>query len=231
MIAFRRIYPVFEKECKDIIKNKSIIFITFIFPAFAFVFKSIMKDSELASVLPTFITMHIVMIPIINMANIIAEEKEKNTLRVLIMSNVKPMEYLIGIGLSVFLLTMLTTLMFLGVLSLNASEIYKFIFTALCGVLCSIILGAVIGVIVKNHLSVGTIASPTSMIIGMLPMFASFNKSIYSVSKYLYSQAIVDIIKDINKEFSVDKFLVVLINFIIFAIIFSIIYRRKKLVD
>lgn len=61
-----------------------------------------MKDSELASVLPTFITMHIVMIPIINMANIIAEEKEKNTLRVLIMSNVKPMEYLIGIGLSVF---------------------------------------------------------------------------------------------------------------------------------
>lgn len=53
-----------------------------------------------------FSTMYIGMAPLTAMAAIISEEKEKNTLRVLMMANVKPWQYLAGTGSYVFLICM-----------------------------------------------------------------------------------------------------------------------------
>ena len=54
-----------------------------------------------------FATMYIGMAPLTSIAAVIAEEKERNTLRVLMMSNVKPYEYLLGVGSYIWFACML----------------------------------------------------------------------------------------------------------------------------
>ena len=54
-----------------------------------------------------FSIMYIGMAPITAVTAIISEEKEKNTLRVLMMANVKPWQYLIGVGFYVWVIRML----------------------------------------------------------------------------------------------------------------------------
>ena len=66
-----------------------------------------------------FSTMFMGMAPLTATAGIIAEEKEKDTLRVLMMANVKPWQYLIGIATYVWTICMIGA----GVMSttMNAS--------------------------------------------------------------------------------------------------------------
>lgn len=229
--SFRRTFAVFCKEYKDAIKNKMIIMIFFMFPVLSFLFKAVMSEAEVTGALPIFMTMHIILVPILCMSSIIAEEKEKGTLRVLIMSNVRPMEYLIGIGVCVFFVAGISTTLFLLVNNMEAVHIFPFLLTSLCGIICSILVGSVIGLVTKNQMSAGPLAAPVSIILGMIPMFANMNDSIRKFSKYLYSQSVFDIFVDIENKFTVEKFTVIGINVLICLIIFYVTYKRKKLAD
>lgn len=57
-----------------------------------------------------FSVMYVCMAPILIISAIISEEKEKGSLRMLMMSNVKPMEYILGIGSYAFVLCMIGVL-------------------------------------------------------------------------------------------------------------------------
>lgn len=107
MKTINHICAIFIKQIKDSLKNRLVLVVFFMFPILALVFKEIVSEVELDFILPSFMTMNTVMVPIIFMSSIVSEEKEKKTLRMLIMSNVKAWEYLIGVGFCVFLLSLL----------------------------------------------------------------------------------------------------------------------------
>jgi len=230
-LSLRRTLAVFYKECKDATKNKLIIMVFFMFPVLSFLFKYIMPETETRVALPMFTNMNIIMVPIILMSTIIAEEKEKGTLRVLIMSNVQPMEYLIGIGFFVFIIAVISTALFLITNNIETTYIFLFLATSLSGIICSILIGAIIGLITKNQMSTGPLSGIIAMVLGMVPMFANMNNSIRNYSKYLYSQSVFDILFRIKDEFTLEKFTVIGVNALIFLIIFYFIYKRKKLAD
>jgi ABC-2 type transport system permease protein len=190
-----------------------------------------MPGTETRVALPMFTNMNIIMVPIILMSTIIAEEKEKGTLRVLIMSNVQPMEYLIGIGFFVFIIAVISTALFLITNNIETTYIFLFLATSLSGIICSILIGAIIGLITKNQMSTGPLSGIIAMVLGMVPMFANMNNSIRNYSKYLYSQSVFDILFRIKDEFTLEKFTVIGVNALIFLIIFYFIYKRKKLAD
>lgn len=98
MKTINHICAIFIKQIKDSLKNRLVLVVFFMFPILALVFKEIVSEVELDFILPSFMTMNTVMVPIIFMSSIVSEEKEKKTLRMLIMSNVKAWEYLIGVG-------------------------------------------------------------------------------------------------------------------------------------
>ena len=103
------IFAVFRKQIKDTLKNKT-VFIQFImFPILTLVMNHVVKIDGMPEnfFVNLFATMYIGMAPLTSIAAIISEEKEQNTLRVLLMSNVKPHEYLLGIGSYVWLACML----------------------------------------------------------------------------------------------------------------------------
>ena len=90
------IAAIFKKQLKDTLKNKTVLIQFVMFPVLTLIMNNAIKMQEMPEnfFVNLFATMYIGMAPLTSIASIISEEKEKNTLRVLIMSNVKPYEYL-----------------------------------------------------------------------------------------------------------------------------------------
>lgn len=228
MNACNAINAIFSKECKDAVKNKSIIMMLVLFPFFSFVFKSFMGKEEMAMMLPSFFTMHIIMVPIISMASIIGEEKENGTLRALMFANVSPMQYLIGISLFVLLIILCSSCFFLFILDVEALYLFKFFAVTMLITICSIILGAVVGMFAKNQMSVGPIATPIGILFGMSPMMSQVNGGIAKMSKYFYSQISFEMIKNINNKITFFQISIYIVNILIFLIIFICSYKMNR---
>ena len=110
--SLRKIKAIFVKEIKDALRSNRIVFLFLLFPVFGYLITAMMKGDAGTNPL-IFLTMHISMIPLMITAALIAEEKDKQTLRVLILSNVKPLQYLLGVGSFVFVLNIVTSCLFL----------------------------------------------------------------------------------------------------------------------
>ena len=102
----RKICAVWKKQVKDTLKNKVILIQFIMFPMLTAVMQNAMDIQGMPKnyFVTLFATMYIGMAPLTAMAAIISEEKECNTLRVLLMSNVKAGEYLLGTGGYVFMI-------------------------------------------------------------------------------------------------------------------------------
>ena len=94
------IKAVMYKQFCDTLKNKLLLLLIFMYPVLAYIFYFLLKDTQEAVniVIPIFITMHIIMAPIVCMSSIISEEKEKNTIKVLLFSGIRSYEYLLGVA-------------------------------------------------------------------------------------------------------------------------------------
>jgi len=170
------------------------------------------------------------MAPLTGMAAIISEEKEKNTLRVLMMSNVRAGEYLIGVGAYIFLLCMLGAVVFGIVGDYQGSAMLQFLFVMSIGILTSLLIGAAIGTWSKNQMSATSITIPVMMIFSFLPMLAMFNESIGKVSRLIYSQQINNLMSNIGVlELSFENVFVIAANMAVVIALFVIAYRRSGL--
>ncbi|MDY6357835.1 MAG: ABC transporter permease [Catonella sp.] len=225
------VFAIMMKQFKDSIRNKMIIVVFFMFPVLALAFSYLLPTNELIPILPSFETMNTVMMPIIFMSSIVAEEKEKGSLRMLIMSNVTPTEYLIGIGISVYTLSIISTLLFLPFYNASLKQSIVYLVISSTGILISMTIGAIVALICKNQMSVGPMTAPISMIIGLLPMFATLNPKMKGVAYIFYSYHIREGLMMFQFSNSWKPFAVVLANFIIIAILFALTYRGKGMQD
>ena len=171
--------------------------------------------------------MYIGMAPLTSIASIISEEKEKNTLRVLQMSNVKSFEYLIGNALYILFICMLGSL----VIGLSGGyigqELLYFMLVMLFGHTISIVVGATIGVISKNQMMATSITVPVMMIFSFLPMLSNFNDSIRNVAKYIFSEQLYLVLNNIKQiEITTESGIILGINFLIIIIAFIINYKK-----
>ena len=98
-----------RKQMKDTFKNKAVLIQLILLPVVSFILERVIRPEGVPELMYTkmFAAMYMAMAPLTAMSAIIAEEKEKNTLRVLMMSNVKPGQYLTGIGAYVWIISMI----------------------------------------------------------------------------------------------------------------------------
>lgn len=110
-MSLRRVRAVFKKQVLETWKNKAVLLQFLMFPVFGVILTKTIADGNKDIPYDYFITMfaamYVGMSPAVAMEGIISEEKEKGTLRSLLMSNVKSHEYLLGVGLYVFIMCML----------------------------------------------------------------------------------------------------------------------------
>ncbi|MBP3569589.1 MAG: ABC transporter permease [Lachnospiraceae bacterium] len=225
------IMTIFLKQWKDTLKNKAVLIQFLMFPVMAVLMENAMQLEGLPEhfFARLFAVMYVGMAPLVSTASIIAEEKEQNTLRALLMSNVTPMQYLFGIGSYVFLLCMIGTLVFGACSSYAAIEFIQFLLIMVIGLLLSILLGAIIGICSKNQMAATSLTVPVMLIFSFLPMLAMFNETIAKVAKYIFSQQVFLLINGIGTSTpKAETVYILAINIFLTFVLFLTVYKKKQ---
>lgn len=221
---------IIKKQIKDTLKNKTILIQFILFPIMTLVMENAINLEGMPELFFTklFSIMYIGMAPLTSVSSIISEEKEKNTLRVLMMANVKPLQYLLGVGIYVWTICMMGA----GVMSigLEGKDIIPFFCFMGIGFILSIIAGACVGILSKNQMSATSIVMPVMMILSFAPMLAMFNDTIKKFAKIFYTQQLKLCMDELSFEnVSLEAFLIIAVNAIILMAIFAVTYKRKGL--
>ena len=228
----RNIRAILWKQIKDTFKNKTILIQFIMFPIITIIMENVVNVGELPEhyFVKLFSVMYVGMAPLTAMSAIISEEKEKNTLRVLLMSNVKPMEYLLGVGIYIFVVCMIGAGVFCICGQYKGSTCFSFMLVMAVGILVSILVGAAIGTWSKNQMMATSVTVPVMMVFSFLPMISMFNTTVEKVSKLTYSGQIHILMKNIeNLELCMENVLMIGINMVIAVLAFGLAYRRSGL--
>lgn len=172
--------------------------------------------------------MYMGMAPLVAVASIIAEEKEKNTLRVLTMANVKAWEYLAGIGIYVWTICMAGA----GVMAttLSSGDIPFYLGVMAAGFIISIAIGACIGIIASNQMAATSLSLPVMLIFSFMPMLAMFNDKIEKIAGIFYTQQIRELLGNMTFDgIKTETMLVVAVNALLALSLFFAAFKRKGL--
>ena len=223
---------IFRKQLSDTLKNKTILIQFLMFPVLVIIMENLVRIEDMPEhfFVKLFAVMFVGMAPLTCMSAIISEEKEKNTLRVLMMSNVRPAEYLAGVGAYVFVMCSAGMAVFAAVGGYSGTGLVRFIAVMSAGIILSELTGAVIGVFSRNQMTATSVTVPVMMIFSFLPMLSMFNDTVRNAARITYSQQISDLINGIGTSgISAESVIVIAVNAVIAAALFVVVYRRKGL--
>lgn len=226
----KNITAVFLKQVKETFRNKAILIHFVMFPVLVIIMENAIKLENMPEhfFVKLFAIMFVGMAPLICMSSIISEEKENNTLRVLMMSNVKPFEYLIGVGAYVWIMCIIGAVVFAVCGDYSGKDFCVFMLVMSVGILLSALTGAVIGIFSKNQMSATSVSVPVTMVFSFLPMLSMFNESIEKIARVTYSQQMSLLINGIgNTDISVENIAVIGVNFLIAVVLFWGVYKKK----
>lgn len=229
----RNIAIIFKKQLKDTFKNKAILIQFILFPLMTVIMENTISIPDMMGehfFAKLFSIMYIGMAPLTSVAAIISEEKEKNTLRPLIASNVKSGEYLIGVGSYVWLLCMAGATVMGLTAGFNAHDMLFFVSTAAVGFIISILAGSAIGIFSENQMQSTSLAMPVMMVLSFLPMLSIFNDKISKIARFTYTQQLNSILLNMNlNSLSNGDFVIIGINVILFLGLFCLAFGKKRL--
>ena len=224
---------IFRKQIKDTGKNIALLIQFVMFPLIAVIMENAIQLNDMPDhfFAGMFAVMHIGMAPLNVTTAIISEEKEKNTLRGLLFANVRPTEYLIGIGGFVFTACMIGTVVFDILNGYHGKRFFLFMLIMAAGIVVSMLIGAVIGIRCKNQVAATSIMTPVMMIFAFMPMLAMFNDTVAKVADIAYSQQIQLLLNGVASGAAPEsKSLVVIVISMALAVgAFIYTYRRSGL--
>lgn len=223
------VVTIFKKQLKDTLKNKT-VFIQFImFPVLTLIMNNAIRIEGMPEnfFVSLFAVMYIGMAPLSSIAAIIAEEKEKNTLRLLLMSNVKPYEYLLGIGSYVWSACMLGAVVICAAGNYRFQERVIFMVVMAVGILASALAGAAVGTWSKTQMMATSITLPVMMVFSFMPMLSMFNSTVAEIAQIIYSVQISRMLDHISSlRLDMGNLCIIAANVVLFTALFSFAYKK-----
>lgn len=221
---------IIKKQLKDTLKNKTVLIQFVMFPVLTLIFENAINIPDMPELFFTklFSVMYMGMAPLVAVASVIAEEKEKNTLRVLTMANVKAWEYLAGIGIYVWTICMAGA----GVMAttLSSGDIPFYLGVMAAGFIISIAIGACIGIIASNQMAATSLSLPVMLMFSFMPMLAMFNDKIEKIAGIFYTQQIRELLGNMTFDgIKTETMLVVAVNALLALSLFFAAFKRKGL--
>lgn len=224
------VWAILWKQIKDTVKNKTILIQFVMFPCMTIVMENAVhiQDMQEHFFANLFAVMYVGMAPLTSAAAIISEEREKNTLRVLQMCNVKAMEYLLGNAIYVVCICMLGSLVIGLAGGYTGVYLLHFMLLMAFGHMVSFLLGATIGVLSRNQMVVTSVTVPVMMVLSFLPMLSMFNTNIRKVAKFIYSEQLYLLMNNLEKiRITPETGLILSANVVVVLGLFVFAYRRK----
>lgn len=231
-MKWQRIKAVFIKQIADTAHNKGIIIQFFAFPMIMVLLLLALPSANIESKINIVMVMSTTftgMMPILTVYNIIREDKIQNTLRVLIMSTVKPLEYLIGITGYILFISLINAFVFGLLGGLSGFKLLAFIGVLMLGIGTTLVFGSAMAMHSTSRGGTGSLIMLVSMLNGIIPLLGLFNESVQKVSRYLYTYQINNMLGDIyGNYFNWNRVIIVCINIIIFFILFMLSYKGNR---
>lgn len=226
----RNVGVILKKQMKDTFKNITVLIQFVMFPAMTLIMEKAVQipGMEENFFVKLFAVMFMGMAPLTSVASIISEEKEKNTLRVLMMANVKSWEYLAGVGIYVWTLCMAGA----GVMStcLPVEQIPFFLGVMAMGIAISVAVGACIGIFSSNQRTATSLFMPVMMVLSFAPMLAMFNDKIEKAARIFYTQQIRNLMNQMTVDgIRKETVLIVAVNALLAIVLFFAAFKRKGL--
>ena len=241
-IHFNKVAAIAQVKTKAFMGKNCIIM-----PAFSIGFTFIMRilyenmdlgagasmDALYAYVLSMGLVMNIGMCGIYCPSLLLAEEKEKNTLRVLMTSSVNGLEFFLGSILPVFFITVIINFLLMPVSGfiITGMNLAFFTLVSVLASLTSCIIGMLLGIFSKNQVSAGTITSPVLLALMMIPMFSNFIDGLDKISEFFFTGIIMDLISNISSKsntiLDLKSILILVIEVILSVVLFIFFYQRN----
>ena len=224
--SIRNCLAIFRKQKMEILRSKKNLLLFFVFPV-ALMVMCTLDDNAVESLL-LFTIMGDIMPPMISIASQVAEEREKGIIRGLIYIGVNSFEYLAGMMMCTAMFSFICSCLMCSVIEnkLDIAISLEIMLIHLVAIMCSMVIGAIIGVLAKNQVAVSAMVVPISICILFLSMLGVSKEKVHIVSQYFYSQTTLDVmIKN-----SVDKkdILIFLMNIFILTVMFVLFYKRRR---
>ncbi|MCL2364518.1 MAG: ABC transporter permease [Defluviitaleaceae bacterium] len=194
---------------------------------------------EMQSSMPNMVTMQATifagmgLIPVV--AAIIADDIERKSLRFLSMAGVKPVAYLLGAGSVVLLLAFFSSMGFTLVDRFFGRDMLIFMGAMLSAVVGSIVLGATLGIVCRNVQAASGLSMPIAMVLGFGPIFAQLNDRVARIFNPFYTQQLNVIADYLNLGTSANplwhSFAIMWANIAVLVVLFTLVYRKKGIVQ
>ena len=227
---FYRIKALFKLGIEDLLKNMNVCLYVVLPIFFAFLYSKMESPKE--SIFSLCVIMTLAMVPIALMATIIAEEKEKNTLRTLMLKDIKALEILIAKVMICILFVFLDNILIYFIIGVPMTHFIVYQLVCLFVGLAVILFGTVVGLVSKNQMSAGLLSVP-AMLLVMAPLFIGILKNDVAnkISSLIPTDAMMTIIKNISENTanftSIGMpFFVILVWLIISVVVFVIMYKK-----
>lgn len=198
-LSLRKIDAIFLMKLQAIMKNMSIMVAPIMAIAFVLIMKFLMPDvntnargivfSKDVFLLSFGLLFNNIMGGMMMSSHPLAEEKEKNTLRVLMTSSVNSVEFFIGSMLPSLLIMFVVNLLLIPIsgASLTQIQLPAYLFITTISSLISILIGYIIGINSKNQAQSSLLGMPIMLALTMVPMFRAFNPTLGEINGYIYS--------------------------------------------
>ena len=170
--------------------------------------------------------MSVCTMPISSMAISISEEKEKNTLRTLMLANVSPIEFLFSKTFIIFCLTQFVGTIVYLLTGATIDYSWYFLTSSITNI-SLICLGAVIGILSKNQMSTSILSMPLILILLIPTALGNLNDSIGMFARYLPTNAMLELLKKQNMKFNCAT----ISTWLLISICLFIYSYRKRMVD
>lgn len=227
-----------KKDFRLMFTNKNMLIMILLPIGFAVLYQTIFGDVKEAGMPRNFVLtlcelLNLSAIPLTGLAMMVAEEKEKNTLRVLMLSDVSALEYIFSKIISVLVLMELITIVIFFITATQLSYLPMFLLVTTVTSISMLLFGAVVGLLSKDQMSTSTLSTPLMILFLIPPMFQNMNEVIDKIASIVPTTKMMAIINDamngmsiLSQEHLLD-FGIILAWILLGVVTFAMMYRKK----
>ncbi len=182
------IAALFQKDCKDTLQNMNVMILVLLPLVFGVLYTHIF--SGMAANMPPNFVLNIVMgmtlslIPTSFLSTLVAEEKEKHTLRTLMLSGVTAMEFILSKVLLTLLLLEATSIACFFITRSPLPLLPAYLLLVTVGSVGLLFIGAAIGLLCKDQMSTGVLSAPISLLLLLPPMLGALSPFLATIAKF-----------------------------------------------
>ena len=227
-----------KKDFRLMFTNKNMLIMILLPIGFAVLYQTIFGDVKEAGMPSNFVLtlcelLNLSAITLTGLAMMVAEEKEKNTLRVLMLSDVSALEYIFSKIISVLVLMELITIVIFFITATQLSYLPMFLLVTTVTSISMLLFGSVVGLLSKDQMSTSTLSTPLMILFLIPPMFQNMNEVIDKIASIVPTTRMMAIINDamngmsiLSQEHLLD-FGIILAWILLGVVTFAMMYRRK----